>query len=248
MSGELCSICGEGLFGFGGQSSVAALGTAQAEAVICGMCRRAPPHFERAVAFGSYDGSLRELLHLLKYEGVRPVAGILGALLARSIAGAGLTEREFIVVAVPLHRSRRGQRGFNQAELLARAAARKLRGNWRIQADCLLRVRPTTSQTGLTRHQRRANLRGAFKVRNRTQVAGRDILLIDDVLTTGTTAAECARVLKRAGARQVYVATVARVLKGEDFRTAQTTVLANAASMMTQTAQAGGTGLRVEPL
>ena len=170
------------------------------------------------MAFGSYDGPLRELLHLLKYEAVRPVAGILGELLAQSIAAAGLANGDFIVIPVPLHRSRRGQRGFNQAELLARAAIRKLGSNWRIQIGCLLRVRPTVSQTGLTRHQRRANLRGAFQLRNRAQVAGRDILLVDDVLTTGTTAAECARVLKRAGAHQVYVATVARVLKGENFR------------------------------
>lgn len=187
-------------------------------AAICGMCRRARPEFERAAAFGSYDGKLRELLHLLKYEGMRPVAQILGRLLAKAIAAAGLGSERFIVIPVPLYRGRRGERGFNQAELLARSALRQLGLNWELQNGCLLRTRETASQTGLTRKQRRANVRGAFKVGERSKVAGKDILLIDDVLTTGTTAAECARVLKRAGARKVYVATVARVLKGEGFQ------------------------------
>jgi len=185
---------------------------------LCGMCRRARPEFERAVAFGSYDGPLRELLHLLKYEGVRPVAENLGKLLAHAIKAAGLSKMDLSVVPVPLYRTRHGERGFNQADMLARAAVRKLDADWTVVADALIRTRATASQTGLTRHQRRANVKGAFKVKERSKVAGRDILLIDDVLTTGTTAAECARVLKRAGAGRIYVATVARVLKGEGFQ------------------------------
>ena len=210
MQGDFCSICGERLMSFG-----PAVGE---DAAICGMCRRARPEFERAAAFGSYDGTLRELLHLLKYEGVRPVAGILGGLLASAIDTCSLNGLKLTVIPVPLYRRRRGERGFNQAELLARAALRQLRSSWPLLTDCLVRTRETASQTGLTRHQRRANVRGAFKVKDRSQVAGKDILLIDDVLTTGTTAAECARVLKRSGAGKVYVATVARVLKGEGFQ------------------------------
>jgi len=210
MQGDFCSICGERMASFGA--------TVAAEPAVCGMCRRIRPEFERAIAFGSYDGTLRELLHLLKYEGVRPVAGILSGLLARAIDAAGLTELNLLVIPVPLYRSRRGERGFNQAELLARAAVRQLSAEWPVATGALVRTRETASQTGLTRHQRRANVRGAFKVKHRSQVAGKDILLIDDVLTTGTTAAECARVLKRAGASKVYVATVARVLKGEGFQ------------------------------
>ena len=231
MSGELCSICGERLFSFGEPSGPTTGNNGAApDAAICGLCRRARPHFELAVAFGSYDGTLRELLHLLKYEGVRPVAGLLGELMAQSIDAAALADRDLMVVPVPLHGSRRSQRGFNQAELLAKTAVRNLGRDWKVQTECLRRVRPTTSQTGLTRHQRRANVRGAFRVQRSSEVTGRQILLIDDVLTTGTTAAECARVLKRAGARQVFVATVARVLKAENFH-----VLTG-----------GETGLRVE--
>jgi ComF family protein len=211
MQGDFCSICGERLSGFGAPAQ-------PKEPAVCGMCRRARPEFERAVAFGSYDGTLRELLHLLKYEGVRPVAGILGGLLARAIENADLSGLNLLVVPVPLYRSRRGERGFNQAELLARALVGKLSAGWPVVTGALLRTRETASQTGLTRHQRRANVKGAFKVKERSLVVGKDILLTDDVLTTGTTAAECARVLKRAGAGKVYVATVARVLKGEGFQ------------------------------
>jgi predicted amidophosphoribosyltransferase len=81
--------------------------------------------------------------------------------------------------------------------------------------DLLERTRETQSQIGLTRHQRRENLRGAFRAKDREKISGREILLVDDVFTTGTTAFECARVLRRAGAARVWVATVARTLKHE---------------------------------
>jgi ComF family protein len=184
------------------------------------MCRRALPPFARAVAFGSYDGELRGLLHLLKYEQVRPTAELLGQCLATTIqqiqpAFSGSLP---IVVPVPLHGRKRRQRGFNQAELIAKAALKRLEARGirlEIRAGVLKRQRATSSQTGLTRHQRRANLRGAFAVKGRAAIAGRDILVVDDVYTTGTTVSECARLLVRAGARRVFVATVARVLKGE---------------------------------
>jgi predicted amidophosphoribosyltransferase len=99
--------------------------------------------------------------------------------------------------------------------MIAAAAARELGRGFGLQHSILARKRPTVSQTGLTRHQRRANIRGAFEVRHAERIADRDVLLVDDVLTTGTTASECARVLLRAGARQVFVATVARVQKFE---------------------------------
>jgi predicted amidophosphoribosyltransferase len=84
-----------------------------------------------------------------------------------------------------------------------------------LSSEVLERSRDTQSQIGLTRHQRRENLRGAFRVRDREKVSAREILLVDDVFTTGTTASECARVLRRAGAVRVWVATVARTLKSE---------------------------------
>jgi len=119
------------------------------------------------------------------------------------------------VIPVPLHARKRAQRGFNQSELITRSALKQIARPERFQelTNVLLRHRETGSQIGLTRHQRRENLRGAFAVTDTERISGRDVLLVDDVFTTGTTASECARVMRRAGAKHVWVATVARTLK-----------------------------------
>ena len=138
-------------------------------------------------------------------------------MLAEVIAGLEIAfaAKPVLVVPVPLHARKLRQRGFNQSELIARAALKLSQDGDRyvLSADALERRRETKSQIGLTRHQRRENLRGAFAVGKPQDVAGREILLVDDVFTTGTTASECARVLRRAGAAKVWVATVARTLK-----------------------------------
>jgi len=188
------------------------------------------PPFERAVAYGSYDGELRELIHLLKFQQVRPAAVVLGRVLAGTIAGLEATmavgttssgtiaSNTIMVVPVPLHARKKAQRGFNQAEMIARCALQQLSrpNRFDLCTGVLVRRRETGSQIGLTRHQRRENLRGAFAVSDPTRILNRDILLVDDVYTTGTTASECARVLLRAGAARVWVATVARTLKISD--------------------------------
>jgi ComF family protein len=183
----------------------------------CGLCQRLHPPFEKAVSYGSYDGGLRDLVHLLKYQQVRPAAPVLGRMVAEVVKGleATLPPGTIAVVPVPLHVRKRAQRGFNQSELLARAALKQLGRPERFQmlTGALVRRRETGSQIGLTRHQRRENLRGAFAVTDPERLAKRNILLVDDVFTTGTTASECARVLRRAGANRVWVATVARTLK-----------------------------------
>ncbi len=185
----------------------------------CLLCQRVDPPFERAVAYGSYDGGLRDLIHVLKFQQVRPAAEVLGRMLAETIASLepSMPVGRIMVVPVPLYRRKQAQRGFNQAETIARVALQKLARPKRFElcAGFLLRRRDTESQIGLTNRQRRENLRGAFAVPTTgpTRILKRDILLIDDVLTTGTTASECARVLLRAGAARVWVATVARTLK-----------------------------------
>lgn len=119
----------------------------------------------------------------------------------------------WLVVPVPLHRARRRTRGYNQAELIAKRAIRQLRSSrLQLAPKVLVRTRFTESQTGFTREQRRANLRGAFAVPDPARIRGRRVLLVDDVLTTGATADECSRILLRAGAEQVLVATVARAV------------------------------------
>ncbi len=125
-----------------------------------------------------------------------------------------------MVVPVPLFRGKRRQRGFNQAEALARSAVkamRRARPDWTltVATGVLERRRSTQSQAGLTPHQRRANLRGAFFAPAPAKIKGADILLVDDIYTTGATARACAQALRRAGARSVYVATVARAQRQE---------------------------------
>ena len=204
IAGPLCVTCGEKLFG---------LRFAGDPAPLCELCRRAAPHFHRAVAYGAYDGPLRDLVHILKYQRVRPAASRLGRLLCQALAGVELPEAT-LVVPVPLWKGKRRERGFNQAEEIARAFLRcRDGGGIQMNTALLVRTRETASQTGLTRHQRRANLRGAFSVVHPEQLKGRSVLLVDDVMTTGATAGECARVLLRAGAKQVWVATVARATR-----------------------------------
>ena len=204
LDGLLCRICGEKLF-----SSY----TQNEDGAMCGMCRRIAPQYRRAVSFGSYDGELRELIHLFKYNGIKPAGVMIARLMAQAI-GALELPTGLVLIPVPLWPGKRQARGFNQAEAIARAFC-GLRASSGIQLDTssLLRTRETASQTGLTRKQRRANVRGAFAVKNAEKVRGRSILLVDDVMTTGTTVNECARVLLRAGAKEVFVATVARATK-----------------------------------
>lgn len=212
IGGGVCSVCGERLaspYAFAGER----------EEPRCGLCRRMGQPYVKAAAYGSYDGGLRELIHLLKYEQVRPAARVLGRMLAEVIAGLalGFEEGEVLAVPVPLHPSKLRRRGFNQSELIAHEAL-KLKpagGRLTVAPGVLERRRDTQSQTGLTRHQRRGNVRGAFAAARPEQIAERQVLLVDDVFTTGTTAAECARILRRAGAARVWVATVARTLKAE---------------------------------
>lgn len=148
---------------------------------------------------------MRKLIHLYKYGKVQTLARPLGELLLRALPR---DERFDLVVPVPLHWRRRWQRGFNQAELLARlVAARRAIPVTKV----LRRVRSTSAQAGLSGTGRRRNVAAAFRCRNSSLMKGRRVLLIDDVMTTGSTAAACALALKRAGASRVALLTVARV-------------------------------------
>jgi ComF family protein len=207
FSAPQCAVCGE-LLPSRGPVAVKAPTT---NVDTCVPCQKARPMFVKAIAFGPYEGEWRDLIHLLKYHRVRAAAGEIGRRLADQVMA--LNVEEPVLVPVPLHRSKFHIRGFNQAEEIARVIKRYSRYQWFTHA--LVRRRETASQTGMTPLQRRENVRGAFAIRKRYQhqLAGRNIILVDDVYTTGATANECARVLCRAGAANVWVVTAARVTK-----------------------------------
>ena len=207
----LCSRCGDAL-GMESARFASAMGTTE-----CTMCRLAPPEFARAVAYAEYDGELREMLHLLKFNGVREVAAhLLGQWLANAVLKLEpQAARELIVIPIPLFAARERSRGFNQSKLLAESAVkhlRKLRRAWKLDVDTksFARVKDTHALFTMQPHERRKNLRGAFRVANADAIRSREVLLIDDIMTTGATARECARVLLRAGAAKIWVATVAK--------------------------------------
>ena len=180
----------------------------------CQVCRLVPPPFLRAVAYGAYREEMRRALHLLKYEGITAMAQPLGDLLAQAMLMLD-TRAAMTVVAVPLFATREWSRGYNQSVLLAESALASLRSQcpaWRLQTahTALIRTRDTESHFQLAPHQRRENLKNAFAVVEKARIAGRDVLLVDDIYTTGATARECARTLLAAGATSVSVATLAR--------------------------------------
>ncbi|MEO6982092.1 MAG: ComF family protein [Edaphobacter sp.] len=212
QTATLCRVCGEAL----DMEGVRFAGQFPAEGLMCSPCRMVAPEFERAVAYAAYRDELREMIHLLKYERMRTVARPLGRMLARAIETLdGEVGAELLVVAVPLFPGKERQRGYNQAVLLSNAAVAELKrcgAAWKLREahGVLRRVRDTESQFSLTPRGRRRNLQGAFAVVGGSLLMGQEVLLVDDIYTTGATARACAQVLRRAGARKVWVATVSR--------------------------------------
>lgn len=174
---------------------------------LCGACLAAPRHFTRARALFLYEEPLKEVIHRFKYQGKTACLPSFARFAKNHPLLADL-EGVDRIVPVPLHPSRLRERGFNQALLLARALFPK---DPRIIPSLLIRSRPTEPQANFNGAARRTNLKNAFAVVGPQLLAGKKILLVDDVFTTGTTANECARVLKKAGAAEVVVLTLARV-------------------------------------
>ncbi len=212
---DLCDPCRRGLlsdFHSTCPRCAATVGPHSALTDRCLQCRDESFPFAAAVRLGPYAERWRDAVLRLKHGSGEGLAEALGRLWVRQAATSLKRLQAEVVVPVPLHWWRRFRRGYNQSEALARTLGRELglpcRPRW------LRRIRHTPLQTLQSPTARRENVRGAFRARRRPELAGRTILLVDDVMTTGSTCREAARALKSAGAGQVVVAVVARAEHG----------------------------------
>ena len=177
------------------------------EAATCGACLASPPRIARTRAAVAYGELSRSLAIRLKYGRKVAIARTMARYMAPLIAESADT----LLVPVPLHRTRLWRRGFNQSVLVASELSRRL--NLRSNHVALKRTKRTPALKGMTPLQRRKTVAGAFTIRDTQAVQGKTVILIDDVLTTGSTAEACARILQRAGATRVELITWARVVR-----------------------------------
>jgi ComF family protein len=191
-----CSICGDPVEG------------RVDEEFVCYACAEKRPYFTRARSAIRYRGVGQTLLRHFKYHRRLWIADELAHLLHACVETYYEAAAFDAIVPVPLYPVRQRERGFNQAETLARLLARTMRKP--LMNKNLVRIRPTPTQTHLTARERAFNVKGAFKVRRCSAIRGARLLLVDDVMTTGATVNECARELRGAGAGEVFVVTVAR--------------------------------------
>ena len=171
----------------------------------CGACLKEPPAFTHTVALFRYEFPVDRLIQALKYGHQLPLANWFGQCLSREILAAG----HDLILPLPLHPTRLQSRGFNQSAEIARTISSEL--GMQMNTSCLTRTRATPPQAALPLKERARNVRGAFECR--ADLGGKRILLVDDVMTSGSTLRECARILKLHGAAQITVAVVARALR-----------------------------------
>jgi ComF family protein len=199
ITGNLCPVCGT------------IFPDSPAKSHLCGNCMENKTYFSCARAVVSYETIILDAIHQFKYGNNISV----GALLASFMADFSFPDVDFtdysLIIPVPLHIKRLRQRGFNQSLILARALAKKKQIP--VNFSLLKRHKFTETQTGLNKAERNKNIKGAFEVSNKKKIASKNVILVDDVYTTGATINECAKILTKAGAQKVTVLTLARVLQ-----------------------------------
>lgn len=227
----LCACCGRPLVSSpGAQADTPEPSSPQPAAPLCRLCRANFYAFDRARSFAIYNRALSEAVLLLKYEQVASLAQWFGAQLAEIARNAGVECRADVVVPVPLHRDRHRERGYNQAELIARPVARRL--HLPLDANLLIRTKPRPPQLVLSRTEHWKSVRGAYATRKGMKIDNLRVLLVDDVLTTGATFDACSRALKKAGASAVFGLTVGRVRSGVTASMPATAVQSNPATKL----------------
>ncbi|MFN3740751.1 MAG: ComF family protein [Thermodesulfovibrionales bacterium] len=203
-----CMTCWDKIMPFNGHRCSVCSIPLPSHSSICGDCIQNRPFFKSSFIYGLYDGILKEAIHQLKYSGLRNLASPLsGLLLELSFPEADL------IVPVPPDRYRLKNRGFNHTSLIARELSKRLKIPLII--DGLIKIKTTPQQINLKREERLKNLRGAFRAIR--SFSGQRILLVDDVITSGATASECARALIKAGASEVYLVAIARSAGEREF-------------------------------
>jgi ComF family protein len=201
FEGVVCARCG---YGFPSRNIELAV-------PLCGGCRRGFFLFDFARAYSQFEDPFKEIIHQFKYRSHRSLARPLSELLFSAYQSHWEDCSSDLIVPVPLHKSRERARGFNQAFELSKPLGKL--AHIPVRSNLLLRVRPTKVQAGLSRRERRLNVTGAFELSRDGTVEDQAVLLVDDVFTTGATLNECAKILRRNGARRVNVLTLARVVR-----------------------------------
>lgn len=213
---EICSLCRAWLAAWAKQPHCQVCGrpltTGSQHISLCSGCHRQRPPFDLARAVGPYEGSLRQAIHQLKFKGRKSLAPLLASLMLETIQQHPQFLQCAAILSVPLSRQRQWERGFNQAELLAGEVARGLK--LPLLSGVLIKKKETPPQTGLHRDQRKQNLKDAFQIKaSVVDIQGQNLLLIDDVFTTGSTASAIVETLKAAGAGKIFVITLANAGK-----------------------------------
>jgi ComF family protein len=213
IPGRVCQICGsppETSFGTIPRSPEAT-DTTEADQPLCAACRVRTYRFDRARSYAVYDGALVRAIVMLKFERIEPLGRWFAERLVEVVRREAETLAADVVVPVPLHRERERERGYNQADLIAKPLAKRLGLPYR--AALLMRTRPRPDKQVLSLSERWESVRGAFATRPGSQVDKLRVLLVDDVVTTGATLDACAKALRGAGAKSVIGLTVARAAR-----------------------------------
>lgn len=203
LKGPWCAICGR---------PFASLLASDSGTPLCFACRKGVYGFDHARSYATYSDEMASAIGLLKYEKLTSLGNWFAGRLQERIKSEPEIFVADVVVPVPLHAARLRERGYNQAELIARPLAKKL--GLPLRAYLLVRTKPRPPRLLLSRRERWESVRGAYELRRGAKVDNLRVLLIDDVCTTGATLDSCARALRRAGAKSVTGLTVARVVAG----------------------------------